>query len=426
MKKRKSVFLVMLAALIGLTGCSKTEVADAKAESGRIEGDLIVWSWDVALAHLQEVSPAFQEQYPDVKFNFEEMGTTQIYSKMTTSLASGIGLPDIVSLEGEQMTKFGTKFPDKFMDLTNQIDTAMFLPVKIGECTSSGKIIAYPWDAGPCGLYYRADIFEEAGIDAQKIKTWDDFIDAGKVLKQKTGVAMMPLATSRKDTFYRLLMMQLGTFYFDETGKTQVNSPESIQAMEMVKKIYDAGITINDGSWDDYVISIKEGLVATVPEAVWLIGTIKDAAPDTAGKWRVMPLPGFDETSRNGSSNGGSVLAIPAVTKHPEAAAAFAQFAMTDKAGLVQGFKNYGLYPSYIPVYSEDIFQQGDDFFGGQKIYSVFNEIGKSIPAVNYTENFAETLDLSKNAVAKVLLKGAEVTSTMNNLQDELKAKFGK
>lgn len=205
-----------------------------------------------------------------------------------------------------------------------------------------------------------------------------------------------------------------------------MNSTESIRAMEMVKKIYDAGITVNDSSWDDYVISFKEGMVATVPEAVWLIGTIKDSAPDTAGLWRVMPLPGFDDNNRKGTSNGGSVLAIPGVTKYPEAAVAFAEYAMTDEAGLIQGFKNYGLYPSYIPVYQADIFQQGDEFFGGQKIYEVFSEIGKTIPAVNYTQNFAETLDLSKNAVAKVLLKGEDVTSTLNGLQNELTAKFGK
>ncbi|MBF9013993.1 MULTISPECIES: ABC transporter substrate-binding protein [unclassified Oceanispirochaeta] len=426
MKKGNFVLLVLLATLIGFTGCSKEKTAAASEDSGKVEGNLIVWSWDVALAHLEEVAPGFQELYPDVKFNFEEMGTTQIYGKMTTSLASGIGLPDLVSLEGEQMSKFGSKFPDKFLDLTSHVNPSDFLPVKIGEATSGGKIIAYPWDAGPCGLYYRSDIFEQGGIHAEDIKTWDDFITAGIALKEKTGVAMMPLATSRKDTFYRLLLMQLDSFYFDDAGNTRVNSAESIRAMEMVKKIYDADITVNDGSWDDYIISIKEGLVATVPEAVWLIGSIKDAAPDTAGLWRIMPLPGFDENNRNGSSNGGSVLAIPAVTKSPDAAIAFAEYAMTDQAGLIQGFKNYGLYPSYIPVYQADIFQQGDEFFGGQKIYSMFGEIGKSIPAVNYTQNFAETLDLSKNAVAKVLLKGADVTQTMNDLQNELSAKFDK
>lgn len=220
MKRGKLALLVLLALVTVLTGCTKKAVETTGIESGKVEGSLIVWSWDVALAHMEEISPGFKELYPDVDFIFEEMGTTQIYNKMTTSLASGIGLPDLVSLEGEQMAKFGTKFPDKFLDLTDHVNKEDFLPVKIGESTANDKLIAYPWDAGPCGLYYRIDIFEEAGINPEEIETWDEFIKAGIILKEKTGVAMMPLATSRKDTFYRLLMMQLGGFYFDEAGKT--------------------------------------------------------------------------------------------------------------------------------------------------------------------------------------------------------------
>ena len=422
--KRRIVAMLLMAGLFA--SCAKDDAARTSAEDGAVEGTLVVWSWDVALAHLAETAPRFQLEHPRVEFEFEEMGTTQIYDKMTTSLASGIGLPDLVSLEGEQMPKFGSKFPGKFLNLSDVVDTASFLPVKIGECTSNGEIIAFPWDAGPCALYYRMDFFEEAGIAAEDIQTWDDFIEAGLILKEKTGVAMMPLATSRKDTFFRLLMMQLGGFYFDNEGNTQINSEAAVRAMETVKRIYDAGITVNDGSWDEYVISFKDGKVATVPEAVWLIGSIKDAAPDTAGKWRVMPLPGFGEGNRNGTSNGGSVLAIPSVTKSPAAAKAFAEFAMTDQESLITGFENYGLYPAYIPVYQADIFQRGDSFFGGQQIYRVFADIGESIPIVNYTENYAETLELAKNAVAKVLLKGDDVTDTMNNLQDELTAKFGR
>ena len=34
-------------------------------------------------------------------------------------------------------------------------------------------------------MFYRADLFEEVGIKAEDIVTWDDFIEAGKVLKTK-------------------------------------------------------------------------------------------------------------------------------------------------------------------------------------------------------------------------------------------------
>lgn len=418
-------------AATGAAGGKETagkEAAGGEAAGAKeLSGSITIWSWDVALAHLEAEAEKFNEIYPDVEFNFEEMGVSQVYSKITTCLQSGIGLPDVVSLEGEQMAKFGEKFPDKFVDFSNDINADDFLPIKISECTVGGKIVAYPWDAGPCGMFYRTDIFEQAGVKAEDIVTWDDFIEAGKTIKEKTGVAMMPLATARKDTTYRMLMMELGGFYFDENGNTVVNSPESVQAMAMVQKIYDADITVNDNSWDDFIAALSGSKIACVPEAVWLAGSIKDAAPDQSGKWGVMDLPRFDKDKEaGGASNGGSVLAVPASTKSKEAAVEFVKFAMTDKDGNVEGFTNYGLYPSYIPALDADVFKEGDEFFGGQKIYDVFNAVGKKIPKCNYTSNFAEAIDLSKNAVSKVTLDNQDPQTVMDALQEEMAAKFGK
>ena len=207
----------------------------------------------MALAHLEKWAEEFRKENPNVTFNFEEMGVSQVYQKMTTCLQSGIGLPDIVSIEGEQMAKFGEKFPGQFVDFTDVIDQKQFFPVKMSECTVGGKVIAYPWDAGPAGIFYRSDLFEQAGIKAEDIVTWDDFIAAGKVLKEKTGVDMLCMPESRSDTTYRLLMMAAGGLYFDIDGNTQVDSEASIKAMKTCKAMYDADITFNNSSWDDMI-----------------------------------------------------------------------------------------------------------------------------------------------------------------------------
>lgn len=402
------------------TGCS------AGGKNGSKKAQITVWAWDVALLQLEQNAEKFKEKYPDVEFVFEDMGTEQIYSKLVTSLATGIGLPDVVAIEGEQMSGFGNKFPDKFLQLNDIVEKDNHLPIKISEVTVGENILAFPWDAAPMGMFYRADVFEQAGVNAEDIVTWDDFIEAGKKVEEKTDFKMMPLAESTRDTFYRVLLSELGSFYFDEEGNTIIDSSESIRAMEMVKKIYDAKITLDYSGWDEYIQTISGEKVATIPEAVWLIGSIKDEAPNTSGKWGVMPLPKFESSGSSGATNGGSVIAIPSTTKNPDIVKEFVKFAMTDEEALVAGFENYGLYPSYIPTYENEIFLQGDEFFGGQKIYEIFNKYGKEIPMVNYTENFAEVIDANKNAVAKILLSGEPVKETMEALQKELVAKFGK
>lgn len=426
-KKLLSVLLasVMAISLVACGGGGKSK--NDGSGDGELSGEITVWSWDVALAHLEAQAEKFQEKYPDVEFNFEEMSVSQVYQKLTTCLQSGIGLPDIVQIEGEQMAKFGEKFPGKFEEFSNMISTEDFFPIKLAECTVDGKVIAYPWDSGPCGMFYRADLFEKAGIKAEDIVTWDDFIEAGKVLKDKTGADMLCMAESRNDTTYRMLMMELGGFYFDKDGNPQVNSEASIRAMEMCQRMYKEGITFDNSSWDDMIAGMSSDKFACIAEAVWLVGSIKDSVPDQEGKWAVMPLPKFDAAQESlGASNGGSVLAVPSVSESAEAAKEFVKFCMEDVDANVEGFQNYGLYPSYLPALESEVFQEGDEFFGGQKIFDVFTEIGNTVPQVNYTENFAEAIEMSKNCVAKVILDDADVTKVLNDEQKEMEAKFVK
>lgn len=425
---KKKILSIVVASMMTVSLCACGGGGDGekqKKEGDGLSGEITVWSWDVALAHLEEQAEKFQEKHPDVEFNFEEMGVQQVYQKMTTCLQSGIGLPDIVSIEGEQMAKFGEKFPGKFAEFTDMINKDDFFPIKMSECTVDGTVIAYPWDSGPCGMFYRSDLFEEAGIKAEDIVTWDDFIEAGKILKEKTGSDMLCMAESRNDNVYRMMMMELGGFYFDEEGNPQVNSEESVKAMEMCKGMYDEGITFNNSSWDDMVAGMSADKFACISEAVWMVGSIKDAVPDQEGKWAVMPLPAFEaETEVMGASNGGSVLAVPSASKNTEAAQEFVKFCMEDVEANVEGFQNYGLYPSYLPALESEAFEEGDEFFGGQKIFELFTEIGKKAPEVNYTSNFAEALEMSKNSVAKILLEDEDVTEVLNQEQEEMESKF--
>ena len=94
MKKKQAAALVTAAVMaLSLTACGGSGGAKKEAsgdKEGALSGEITIWSWDVALAHLEEWAEKFQEENPDVSFNFEEMGVDQVYQKMTTCLQSGI------------------------------------------------------------------------------------------------------------------------------------------------------------------------------------------------------------------------------------------------------------------------------------------------------------------------------------------------
>lgn len=427
-KKLLSILLAVMM-MISLAACGQSsEPANNNTGEGGVEelsGTIVVWSWDVALKSLQVAAENFKKEHPKVEFQFEDMGTDQIYDKMLTGLASGTGLPDVVSLEGERVPLYASKFPKGFVDLTDVVEEDHFLPVKMAEVTVNGKVMAFPWDAAPCGVFYRTDLFKEAGVKAEDIKTWDDYIEAGKKL-EKIGVKMLPLAVSKNDTVFRLILNQLGAFYFDGEGKTVLDNEAAIKAMTIVKEMYDANITYDNVNWDGLVTCTKEGKVATVVNAVWWAGTLQDECDNLNGKWAVMKLPLVEDGGKTGAANGGSNIVIPSAAQNKKAAVEFVKFAMTDKESVIKGFSDFGLYPSYIPSYSDPIFDANVEYFNGQKIWKLFTEAGKEIPKLNFTENFSEVNDLVVDAQARITLKDSDVQTTMKELQKNVVNKIGK
>ncbi len=422
---KKVVAVAMTAAMVAalaLTGCGGKKADD----SG--EKVITVWAWDVALMQLQEAAEAYQKDHSDVKFEFEEMGTDQIYKKLSTSLATGNGIADVIAIEGDVLPGYADKFPEGFLDVADAVSTDDFLASKVSEVTYKDKVHAFPWDAGPVGMFYRTDYFEQAGVNPDDIQTWDDLIEAGKKVeaacKTPAGdpVKMIPV-DPKKSSLYSLIRNEFGVGVFDADGNPQVDCEQSIAAMNKASEIFDSGVALSYNGWDEYEQTVVNESVACIPEAVWMIGTIKDKGPQTEGKWSVIDLPKI-EGGEYSCSNGGSDLTINARTEFPDEAKDFCKFAMTDTALQASGFEKYGLYPSYIPSYEEEIFQKGDPFFGEGNVYELFIENGQKVAEIPISPNALEASDSIGAAVSKIFLNGEDVESTMKDLQTELETKF--
>ena len=75
-----------------------------------------------------------------------------------------------------------------------------------------GKTVGVPFDTGLVGFYYNKDLFKKAGVDAEAIKTWDDFLGAVKELK---AAGITPIINGGGDKwpmhfYYSYLIMRIG------------------------------------------------------------------------------------------------------------------------------------------------------------------------------------------------------------------------
>ncbi|TFE24730.1 ABC transporter substrate-binding protein [Cohnella luojiensis] len=370
--------------------------------------ELTAWAWNVNVGALNEAMTMYQKDHPNVSIKVEDIGRLDVYDKLSTGLAAGgSGLPDIVLVEDDRIQGYLEAFPKGFQNLSDKGFDAKAdqFPAFKKELTSKdGKFYAFPFDAGPTGMFYRKDIFEKAGVDATKIETWDDFLAAGQTIKSKTGAYALPADKFKDDANFRMMMNELGVYYFDKDGNIDFNNPKVVQAMATLKKFGDADLVKDVNGWDGIVSATVDGSVATIPFGAWYYGTIIDQAKDTKGKWGVFLLPAFEKGGNRAANLGGSSWMLNADSERVDAAYGFMEYFSTTSAVQAVAMEKFGLFPSLQSTYSEPAFQADNEFFGGQKIWKLFGDEMANIPTPYYTKDYAMAMDEAVKAQAHVFM----------------------
>ncbi|WP_100405744.1 ABC transporter substrate-binding protein [Bacillus solitudinis] len=421
-----AVSLMMIVACSGNGGTEDTGEAGTGTSSDNESITLTAWAWNVNVGALEAAIAEFQNEHPNVELEVQDFGRLDVYDKLSTGLAAGgLGLPDIVLVEDDRIQGYVESFPDGFLNLSEMgydEHEEVFPQFKTELASYDGSFYAMPFDAGPTGLFYRTDIFEEAGVNAEDIETWDDFLVAGEQIKEATGIYAMPLDMYKDDPLFRMMLNQEDVYYFDEEGNIDFTNPKAINAMEMLKKFADADLVKDVDGWNGVVSSTVDGSVATVPFGAWYYGTIIDQASETSGNWGVIPLPSFEEGGNRAANLGGSAWMIPQASENTETAYEFLEFFTTSDELQLVAMEDHGLFPSLNTVYDSEVFTSGVEFFGGQPIWELFASQMEDVPTAYYTDDYSLALDEAIKAQADVFL-GAEPKKALEEAAERLSSR---
>ena len=374
-----------------------TALALASAASAQnLSGTVTVWSWDAAAKALQSTVPSFNKKYPNVKVNVVDLGNQNVYDRgLAGCAAGGVDMPDVYSIENNEAEVFWARFPDCFVDLnTLGADKVAknFPAFKWTELMAGNKRYAMPWDSGPVVIFYRRDLYQQAGVNAAGIKTWDDFIAAGKKVNAKFDgkVKMGIVGNGQDDEWFRMLANQNSCFYFDNAGASvTVNKPGCVDALNTVKKLYDAQV-VTTGDWGGQITSFKSGKSASAMFGAWYEGTIRTNAPDQKGKWGVYPMPASKPGGVRAANLGGSALALPSSSKNRAAAYAFMENALATSGGQVAMLKSQGLVPSLLSATKDPYVKVAQPYWGNQKVWQTILDTLGDVPQARGTQYFQD------------------------------------
>lgn len=217
-------------------------------------------------------------------------------------------------------------------------------------------MLALGTDVGGLAMCYRADLFDEAGLPSDRDEvsalwpTWDDYLEAGRQFRDSGADAAW--LDSASGIVQPYVMQNSDVFFYTTEGEfIGESNPVFREAWDFGLQMADEGLTAKLVTWtEDWTAGFQQSDFATRPCPSWMTGLIEDwAGEEHAGAWDIANIPG------GGGNWGGSYLAVPAQTEHPEEAYELAKF-LTSPEGHLFAFEEVGAMPSSLEALEDPRF----------------------------------------------------------------------
>ena len=455
MKKKVMTMVLAASMLLGMAGCGSSSANDSaaangntaggdqavagtekndasgNAEGGSQEGTLTVWCWDsFNVDAMKEAGKLYQKDHPDVNINVVETVSSDIQTLVQTYAMSGEldALPDIFLMDDQVFAKYLQNYPDVFADLTDSgIAFADFAEAKVANSVKDGKNYGVPYDSNTVIACYRKDYLDQAGytIDDLTDITWSKFMEIGKDVHEKTGKYLLTSEATGGDTLM-MMMQSCGANFVNEDGEAYIVGNEVAEKcinlyVDLVKN--DVVKLVNN--WDEYIATITGGEAAGIVNGNWITATLM-STEDQKGLWQITTMPKVDDvdTATNYANNGGSSWYVTSNCQNVELAEDFLASTFGSSTEFYDTIlPEAGAISCYLPAGESKVYNEPNEFFGGQPIFSTIVEYSSHIPEFTKTPYHYESRECVNTAVVNIV-NGTPVEDALQEAQDTLAFKM--
>lgn len=357
-------------AALALAACGSGPTADDPV-------NLEFWGW---VPGLEEAVAQWNEENPEIQVSFFRM-TGDDGDTIPASIDAGTA-PDIVQMSVHSIP--GHVVNNRLNDLAEYADGwgERFTESTWASVNFDDGVYAIPQDAGPSGMMYREDLFDEHGIDVPT--TWDEYLDAARALQEADpDLYIAQFSPNETGHWIQAVWQNGGTWngIEDDAWTVNVADEQSQEVAELWQTLLDEDLFLTVEMWTpEYWAEVNDGRIATINYAAWFPVLLEESAASTSGNWRVAPTPNFEGQDSAGES-GGSVNVVPTGTEHVEEAVAFIEWLNTSADGLDHLISNGGIFPAAVDGLEHPALLTEREFFGGQVVNEVFADAALKVPA---------------------------------------------
>ncbi|MGA8585904.1 MAG: extracellular solute-binding protein [Roseiarcus sp.] len=160
-----------------------------------------------------EIAKDYNAAHPGVNVQFKYLENEAFKAKLPTMLQADESRPDLFYSWGGGVMQAQDK-AGFLKDVTKDVSAwdSDLSPTAVDAFKVDGKVVGVPFEVGEVVFYYNKKLFEKAGLKAEDIKSWDDFLGAVKKLKA-AGITPLVVGAGEKwpmHFYYSYLVMRIG------------------------------------------------------------------------------------------------------------------------------------------------------------------------------------------------------------------------
>ncbi len=261
-RSRAAIASIATAAL-AMAGCSSG--TGANTERGEGEGPVEAPSEDVTITFqvtdaamgptMEKFVKDFEAEYPTITVELQKAPTDAASQKLTTQIAGG-NPPDVAYVNASDTADFASR--DALVNLTDYINRSDIVnPDDYVDAfrtfvSFEDEMYGLPFNGESTGLFYRTDLFEEAGIDGPPT-TWEEFEDtAAKLTKPDKGTYGFEIFAPEAAYYWYPWLYQAGGDVLSPEGEILFTSDEARTAAEYYVGLadYSPPDYLNSNSYD--------------------------------------------------------------------------------------------------------------------------------------------------------------------------------
>ena len=160
-----------------------------------------------------QIANDYNAEHKGVKVEFKYLENEAFKAKLPTMLQADESRPDLFYSWGGGVMQAQDK-AGFLKDITKDVAAweSELTPTAVDAFKVDGKTVGVPFEVGEVAFYYNKKLFEKAGVKAEDIKSWDDFLGAVKKLKA-AGITPIVVGGGEKwpmHFYYAYLVMRIG------------------------------------------------------------------------------------------------------------------------------------------------------------------------------------------------------------------------